>query len=144
MRLLLAAALCGITWVSVLAHGVKTKTIEIDHPWTYGTEVAGSDVEVGATIKNVGRATDRLIGARSPHAKSVEIVEPGPDGKSPQSVRAVELRPGARVELQLSGRRLMLRGFSKPLPPWDSFPLTLVFEKAGPIEVEVLVEERTR
>jgi copper(I)-binding protein len=128
---------------SVLAHGVKTKTIEIDHPWTFGADVAGADVEVCATIKNIGRGSDRLIGARTPLAKTVEIVEPESDGKSGPT-RAIEMRPGARVELRLSGRRLLLRAFAKALPPWDSFPLTLVFEKAGPIEVEVLVEERTR
>lgn len=144
MRIVLAAALCGVACASVLAHGVKTKTIEIGHPWTFGAEVAGADVEVCATIKNIGRTTDRLTGARTPLAKSVEIVEGGPDGTSRQLVPSVEIRPGARVELQLSGRRLLLRGVMRALPAWDSFPLTLVFEKAGPIEVEVLVEERTR
>ena len=37
----------------------------------------------------------------------------------------------------------MLSGLRKPLRPYDSFDLTLVFEKAGAVRVEVMVEENT-
>ena len=49
----------------------------------------------------------------------------------------------ARGELVLSadGPHLLLGGFKKRLSAYDTFKLTLVFEKAGRIEVEVMVEE---
>ena len=36
---------------------------------------------------------------------------------------------------------IMLLGLSKPLTTYDSFPMTLVFEKAGKLDIEVIVEE---
>jgi hypothetical protein len=45
-----------------------------------------------------------------------------------------------RLALQPGGYHVMLGDLKRPLQAGDSFPLTLVFEKAGSIEVNVVVE----
>ena len=48
---------------------------------------------------------------------------------------------GESVELLPSGAKLRLGGVKKALSAYDTFQMTLIFERAGQIEVEVLVEE---
>ena len=45
------------------------------------------------------------------------------------------------VELDRKGPHLLLSGLKKRLNAYDSFTMTLVFEKAGSMVVEVAVEE---
>ena len=128
---------------SAAGHGVKTRTIEIVHPWTFGSSTAGGDVEVCFKIKNSGRLPDRLIGARTPLAATITIVEPDAGSTTAtRAIKAIDVAAGGQVALQLGERRLQLARFSRATSAWELFPLTLVFERAGPITVEVLVEEK--
>ncbi|MEN9416974.1 MAG: hypothetical protein RI988_594, partial [Pseudomonadota bacterium] len=52
----------------------------------------------------------------------------------------IEVPPGKTVELKPGGLHVMLIGIQKPLKVGDSFPLTLRFEKAGEVQVEVPVQ----
>ena len=45
------------------------------------------------------------------------------------------------MDLVRNGPHLLLSGLKKRLDAYDSFKLTLVFEKAGSMVVEVAVEE---
>ena len=45
------------------------------------------------------------------------------------------------TELKPGGYHIMLMGLKEPLVEYGTFHLTLTFEKAGSIEVEVQVEE---
>ena len=47
------------------------------------------------------------------------------------------------LTLQPGGVHIVLRGLKKALRPYDRFDLTLVFEKVGAVQAEVLVEEKT-
>ena len=47
----------------------------------------------------------------------------------------------SRTYVNSSGYHIMLMGLKEPLVEYGSFHLTLTFEKAGSIEVEVQVEE---
>ena len=48
----------------------------------------------------------------------------------------LEIKPGATVKLEPGGYHLMLLKLKKPLTAGHRFKATLVFEKAGPVEVE--------
>ena len=52
-----------------------------------------------------------------------------------------DLGTGKSLQLTPAGSRLLLLGVKKPLAAYDSFKMTLIFEKAGIVEVEVMVEE---
>ena len=133
--LLLAATLFGLTQAS--AHSHKKKGLEIIHPWTRAmVDKSQTTVLVSMTIKNSG-ASDRLLGASTPLAATAEIRDPGNDKALP----SVAIGAGKRVELKRNGPHLMLTGFKKQLDAYETFAMTLAFEKAGNVVVEVMVEE---
>ena len=141
---LVLAAAATANWSAVEAHSHKKKTLEIVHPWTTAmVEERVVNVAVYMKLKNQGRAPERLLGATSPHADRVELIEPKVvDGvKLPTASQAFTIPARGELVLGPDGPRLLLSGFKKRLDAYDSFELTLVFEKIGRMVVEVMVEE---
>ena len=135
ISILLLAALILPTQAS--AHSHKKKGLEIIHPWTRAmVDKAQTTLLVSMTIKNSG-AGDRLLGASTPLAATAEIRAPGNDKALP----SVAIGAGKRVELKRKGPHLLLGGFKRQLDAYESFAMTLVFEKAGSVVIEVVVEE---
>jgi len=98
------------------------------------------------TLENTGRSADRLVGVTSPVAKSAEIHTMRMDGDVMRMREAgeVPLAPAAKVEMKPGmGYHIMLMGLKQPLQEGASFPLTLTFEKAGKVEVPVMVDGKT-
>ena len=54
---------------------------------------------------------------------------------------AILIEPGKDVQLTAKGPHLALSGLKQRFDAYDSFKLTLVFEKAGRMVVDVMVEE---
>jgi copper(I)-binding protein len=129
-----------------LAHSHKQKGLEIVHPWCF--ETADASVKTNAVymlIKNLTKRADRLIGASSTRARKIEIRESTGEATAPtRAISGVTIKGGQEAALKRAGPYLLLSGLAKPLGPYDSFLMTLVFERAGKIEVEVVVEEATR
>jgi len=139
--ILIAALLCiGIGLAT--AHEYTSKGVTVSHPWARatpgGVKVGGAFLE----MKAVAGQGDRLIGARSPAAGAVElhnhIMENGI--AKMRRVDAITLRAGRSVVLRPAGYHLMLTDLHAPLAEGDLLELTLVFEKAGEIEVDATVE----
>ncbi|MOA34177.1 hypothetical protein D3C78_1555350 [compost metagenome] len=57
-----------------------------------------------------------------------------------QQIPAVEIPANSAVVFQPGGNHVMLFGLGKPLTAGEIFPLTLEFEKAGKVEVQVEVK----
>ena len=57
-----------------------------------------------------------------------------------REVDAIDLPPGQTVELKPGQLHLMLQGLKAPLKADGKVPLTLKFEKAGEVQVELKVE----
>lgn len=94
-------------------------------------------------IHNSASEPDRLVEVRSPAASSVALhhhVEE--DGV--MRMRPVEgglaLEAGSDLLLERGGAHVMFMGLTGPWEDGDVIPLTLVFEKAGEIAVEVPVD----
>lgn len=144
-RMVTAAILTAIAFMAgagrdLAAHGVKAKTLDIVHPWAYETDGGVDPVEVYLRVKSRDRKADRLVSASSPRASHVELH--GPKDGPGQPLASIEIKPGATVDLSPSGPRLVLHGLGKATSPYDTLPMTLVFERAGRINVEVLIEEK--
>ena len=122
------------------AHRIKTKTLQIDHPWTGDMSEAKPpfDLVVQMVIHNTGKATDVLTGASSPDAQRIELRRAGTGGHE-----AVEVKPGTHVELSTKGVYLRVIGFKRVVGTYDYFPLTLNFKRAGPVKIDVMVEDVT-
>ncbi len=95
------------------------------------------------TITNKGSEADRLVGAASPVAGVTQIHEMKMEGdlmKMNEVPDGVEIPPGATVTLKPGGLHIMFMQLTGPLVEGTSIPLTLTFEKAGSVEVQLSVE----
>ena len=92
------------------------------------------------TIRNSGGA-DRLVGADSPAAERIEIHTHIHEGgvMMMRRVEAIDIPAGGEAALEPGGGHLMLFGLKPGLKTGGSFPLTLLFEKAGRVTVEMRV-----
>lgn len=119
-----------------LAHSYKQGDIAIGHAWAPPT-----DDDAGAVylpLLNRGEAPDGLVGASTPIARAVRIrIEKDGEVRWPD---AVTLAPGKPIALAAWRQHLWLMGLKRPLKAGERFAMTLEFEKAGPIEIEVFVE----
>jgi periplasmic copper chaperone A len=90
------------------------------------------------TVTNKGAENDRLVSATSPLAGMVEIHEMAMQGETMRMRKlndGVDVPAGKTVELKPGGFHLMFMKVKAPFKAGDSVMLTLVFEKAGPVEV---------
>ncbi len=143
LRFTLICAIAAAFATSAQAQEFKLNGLHIERP--YARETVTNQPSGGAylTMKNKGKAKDRLIGASSPVAKRVEMhtMSMDQDVMTMREVETIELKPSAKVEMKPgNGYHLMLLGLLQPLKAGSTFPLTLTFEKAGKIEVLVTVQ----
>jgi copper(I)-binding protein len=136
--LLLAISLLLVVAPAADAHRIKTSTLQIDHPWAGDMAEAKPplDLAVQMVIRNTGKATDVLTGASSPQAKRVDLLRAG---TGPH--KAIEIKPGERIELTTKGVYLRVIGFNRLVDTYDYFPLTLNFKRAGAVKIEIMVED---
>ena len=122
------------------AHEINLKDLQIVHPNTVEpADPKVKDVAISMTIHNHGTSADRLLTASSPLAEKAEIHTPASDNGGAEPV--IDVPAGGTVKLTSQGPHVMLRGLTEALTGYEMFPLWLTFEKAGKVEVEVMVEE---
>lgn len=141
-RNLLAAALV-LAALPAAAHDYKLGTLEIATPWTRATAPTARSGGGFMTITNKGTTADRLVAARSNASAKVEIHEMKMDGsvmRMRELEKGLEIPPGATVTLKPGGFHIMFMELKAPFAVNGKVPLTLVFEKAGSIDVEMKVE----
>jgi copper(I)-binding protein len=140
-RLLVALAL-GVATLGAVAQDYKAGAIAIDHPYARAT-ASGQPIGGGfMKFANRGSAADKLIAASAAVSTSVELHTMRMEGDvmRMRQVDAIELPAGGTVELRPGGLHLMFIGLKAPLKAGETFPLTLRFEKAGEVTVQVSVE----
>ena len=143
--LIRAALVAGFLLASgsapVAAHDYSGGDITVDHPWARAT--VGTSRPGGAylTVINKGKAADRLLRAESAIAARVELHRSVMEGGMMRMlpVEAIVVPAGGEIELAPGGYHLMLMGLKAPLSAGARVPLTLVFEKAGRIDVKITV-----
>jgi len=126
------------------AHEFKVGALDIAHPWSRPTPKDASIAGGYLKITNKGKVADRLIGGASPAASQIELHEMADvDGVTKTRVLAngLEIKPGKTVELKPGSYRILLLGLKEPLQLGQKIKGTLVFEKAGPVEIVYNVEE---
>jgi copper(I)-binding protein len=137
------AALLGVLAIPAFALDYKQGAIEIRQPWTRATPPTAESGGGFLVLTNTGTTTDRLIAVKSPAADMAEIHEMKMDGsvmRMRELEKGIEIPPGATVELKPGGFHIMFMGLKAPFAKDAKVPLTLVFEKAGSIDVELNVQ----
>jgi copper(I)-binding protein len=127
-----------------LAHDYKVGAIEIAHPWSRATPPGAATGAGYLGLTNGGTEADRLVGLSSPVAAKVEVHQMSvTDGimKMGAVEGGLDIPAGGTVALQPGGYHLMLMGLTRPLVEGERVPVTLVFDKAGPVEVELAVDK---
>jgi copper(I)-binding protein len=110
-----------------------------------GHAVMGGTAAGYMLILNTGYEPDRLIGAETDVADTVEVHEmahvdgvmtmrPLPDG--------LEIPAGGEVALESGGYHLMLFGLTHDLRAGETYQMTLRFERAGEVTITVAIRPR--
>jgi len=135
----------GLTAIAAYAsaHEYTAGDIRVEHPWARATIGQAKTGAAYMTFVNTGGAPDRLLGATSPMAERAEAHAHTSDGNvmKMHPVQAIEVAPGSPTVLKPGGLHIMLFGLKAPLKAGETFPLTLRFERAGRLTIDVLVEQ---
>jgi periplasmic copper chaperone A len=95
-------------------------------------------------MHNNTETDDRLIAAAAPVAERVELHTHIEDENGVMQMREIEggiaMAAGDMHEMARGGDHVMLMGLTAELKDGDTFPLTLTFEQAGEVTVEVVVD----
>lgn len=124
------------------AHEQQLGDLLMQHAWARATPAGAKTGAVYVRIDNHGMDADKLVGVAGTIAAKVELhnmtmdngtMKMGPAGQ-------IEIPSHGSVALEPHGLHIMLMGLTKPLTEGDTFPVTLTFEKAGSVELQVVVE----
>jgi len=129
------------TLATVAAAPARAQPLAVHEPWARAA-LQGRTSAAYMTIENTTDALDRLVAAASPVARVVElhthIMEGGVMRMRP--VTAIEVNPGEPAVLRPGGLHVMLIDLTRPLRAGETIPLTLRFEKAGEVTIDVPVQ----
>ncbi|MBV8790874.1 MAG: copper chaperone PCu(A)C [Pseudolabrys sp.] len=138
------ATLIVLATFAAQAHDFQAGVLKIGHPWSRATP-KGAAVGAGyLTVTNNGSVPDRLVSVSVPGvADKVEVHEmsmkDGVMAMRPASGGLI-VPPGGTLSLAPGGYHLMLMGLKAALKEGDRLKGTLVFEKAGSVDVVFNVE----
>ena len=137
----LAAPVLAQDAQSDCAQEVTLGQLAISGPFTRAT-LPNAPVGGGFfTVVNNGQEDDRLVSAESAIAKDTQIHEMAMEGevmKMRQLVDGLVIPAGGSVTLEPGGLHLMFMGLTGPIAEGDKVPVTLTFEKAGAITLDLV------
>jgi copper(I)-binding protein len=119
----------------------QANAIRVESPWTRATPPGASTGAGFLTAHNANAQADRLISASSAIAGRTELHEMAmeKDVMKMREVKSIPLAANGKLELKPGGYHLMLLQLKAPLKAGDKVPVTLQFEKAGAIKIELEV-----
>ena len=142
MRLISIVVIVFCMNAHAMAKDYKVGSIEISTPWSRTTP-KGAQTGVGyMSIKNNGTTPDRLIGGSIEVADHFQLhsmaIENGI--AKMRELSDIEIKPGQTIEFKPSGSHVMFVNLKRPLSKGEHVSGTLVFERAGKVNVEYSVE----
>lgn len=142
LQTLLLSAFTFFT-AQTLAHEYSTGDIEIDHPWSREAPPTATVIAGFFQLKNNAQQDDYLISASTPVAKRVEIhTHEMSDGMMQmKQIDRVKVAAQETVMFKPGGYHLMIFNPEKAYKQGERFPMTLTFQNAGEIKVELAVEK---
>lgn len=142
--LLMAALLLPAVFAH--AHEYKTGSLLIEHPWSMQLPPNAPSVAAYFIIDNQGTSADRLFSADTPIAGQAQLHQHVQvDGlMKMRQVQSFEVPAGAKVSFSPMAYHVMLLDLKdrSQLVEGQRFPLILHFEKAGDVQVQVVVQKQ--
>ncbi|WP_339079985.1 copper chaperone PCu(A)C [Pseudomonas sp. TMP9] len=135
--LLIAALLSPSLFAN--AHDYSVGNLHIEHPWSREMPPVAPTAAAYFVVHNKGSEADRLLSVSTPAAGKAELHEHvHADGlMKMQQVQGVDIAAGGEVKFEPMGYHVMLFNVQQQAKDGERFPLTLTFEKAGQLEVQV-------
>lgn len=126
---------------SVADGGAEQTSIQVENAWARESPPTVSNGAAYVTLTNTGNETDHLVAVSGNVAETIELhthlMEDGV--MKMRQVDDIEVSPEEQTILEPGGLHIMLIGLQAPLQAGQTFPLTLEFEKAGKMGIEVKV-----
>lgn len=143
MKRILAVAASLLLAVPVLAHEVKVGDLQFIHPHIPQPAATAKAAGGYVAIVNEGSEPDRLIGVETDIAAKAEVHESKVDANgvgTMEPVPALDIPAGETVSLERGGYHVMLMGLTGTLTEGEMHKVTLIFEHAGPVEIEFMID----
>ncbi len=137
------AAASALSGSAASALDYKVGALEIDSPWSRAVP-KGAKVAAGyMKIKNTGTEPDRLVSGSTSVAGGLMIHEMTMDNgvmKMRPLPSGLEIKPGETIELKPGSFHIMMTDLKQPIQRGKPFKASLMFEKAGEVDVDFAVE----
>ena len=111
-----------------------TSNLRIVHPWTRATADDAETAIVCMTLTDVAQ-DDHLIGVTTPVARAAEI-----SGSGGASSSALAIPAGQETVLSETGIFVRLLGLKHGMAVGRAYPMQLVFERGGAVNVDLSVD----
>jgi copper(I)-binding protein len=138
-----ALAALSLMTMPLMAHEYSLGDVQVLHPYAPPTPPGVGMAAGYLEIINHGDVDDRLIGGKVVFAADVQIhqtVLEDDVSRMRQLEAGLVIPAGATVKIEPMGIHLMFAGLTQPLREGDSQSATLIFEKAGEMNVEFIIE----
>ena len=122
--------------------GLTVGNLKLDQIWARSAPLSGGNAAAYLSVANSGQQDDTLLSVATPIAHQAQLHNMSMEGgimRMREMADGISLRPGETVRLAPGGMHIMLLGIKQPLKKGDHFPLTLHFEHAGTVNVDVPV-----
>ncbi len=140
-----AAIVAAFTTTSATAQQITAGDLVIDQPFAFETPVTAMSGGGYLQITNTGDTADRLIAVEADFPRVMIHTTEEKDGVARMMhVDAVEIPAGAITMLAPGGFHIMFMGLQgDPFETGEQIPATLIFEKAGRVDIDFEVRSRT-
>jgi hypothetical protein len=114
----------------------------VGHPWSRPTDALAKTGAVYLVVTNKAGTADRLVAVATPIAGEAGIHMNVNEGgmMHMRPINGLDVPANGSATLKPGGFHIMLMDLKTPLKEGTTYPLTLTFEKAGPLTVQVQVE----
>ncbi|NOR31609.1 MAG: copper chaperone PCu(A)C [Sulfitobacter sp.] len=136
-------AVCAIVLLS--AGPLAAQGMMVHDAYARSSTAASTSGAAFMVLMNHSGSDDRLIGASSDVAKKVELHQHAEDANG--VMRMGEIEGGVPIAndeahtFKRGGDHLMFMGLNRPLKQGEMIKVTLEFEKAGEVEIEITVDQ---
>ncbi|MGY4533006.1 copper(I)-binding protein [Pseudomonas sp. TE3786] len=137
-----AVAVLSLSFAA-MAHEYEVGELHIDHPWSREMPPTAPTAAVYFIIHNKGASADRLLSVDTPAAGKAEMHEHIDQNglMKMQQVQFVTVPAGGEATFAPMAYHVMLFNLKQQGRDGERFPLTLHFEKAGEVTVQVAVQK---
>ncbi|MGI3210728.1 copper chaperone PCu(A)C [Roseovarius tibetensis] len=139
----LKSSLLAICASVVLATPAIAQEVEIHDPYARSASPMAKSGAAFMVIRNHSGTGDRLIGVASPAAQKVELHTHREEDGVMRMIHVEDgfaLPEGGEIRMQRGGHHVMLMGLTEPFEQGKVIPMTLIFETAGEITLDVPVD----